>query len=103
MVNLLGFLSTLTSSVGIVFFFINPVVTLFCAVFSLLNSWIQVVFAEQNNLNTEVFTVIIACLVALIFNLNYLNTIAFAICIGDAVLSIVGWIAMFFTYKKFYK
>ena len=92
--NVFGFLSALISIIGIILFFINPIITIICAAFSIINSILQVFIGEQNNFSTEIFTIIISVIVAFIAKISYINTISFALCIGDALLQIVGWIFM---------
>lgn len=90
--NAFGFISGLLSIIGIILFFINPVFTIFCAAFSIIDSILQIFFGEQNNFSTEIFTIIIAVIIACIAKLSYINTISFALCICNALLWIIGWI-----------
>lgn len=94
--SLFGFISALISVVGIIFYFVNPIVTIICAAFSIINSILQVFIGEQNNFSTEIFTIIIAVIIALIAKISFINTICFALCIADALLQIIGWIFMAF-------
>lgn len=98
--NISGFISSLTSILGTIFYFFNPTVTIVCAILSILNSLIQVVFGDQNNLNTEIATIIIAAIVALFIKTSIFNFTCFAICAVDSLILIIGWIFMIFTYKK---
>ena len=99
----LGFISSISAIIGTVFWFINPTITIICAVISALNSIVQVCFGEQTNLVTEIATIIISAIIALIAKTPIFITICFGICITDAVMSILGWITMFVSYKNFYK
>lgn len=90
--NAFGFISSLISIIGIILFFINPVFTFFCASFSIINSILQVFVGEQNNFSTEILTIIIAIIIAFVAKISYINTISFALCVSDALLSIIGWI-----------
>lgn len=98
--SILGLISTIASIIGIIFFFINPTVTIICAVISALNSILQVAFGDQNNITTEIVTIIIAVIVALIIQKPIFPIICFAICIADAIMSVLGLISMFIFYKK---
>ena len=95
-----GTVGTISSFVGSIFFFININVTIICALILIVDSFIQVIFGEQNNLTTEVLTVIVAIIVALIIDANILHTIVFAMCIVTAVFSILGWVLMLISYKR---
>ena len=96
-----GIIATLSSFVGIIFFFINIRVTTICAILLIIDSFIQVIFGEQKNLITETLTIIISIIVALIIRANILNIIAFALCLATALLSIIGWIHMLITVIKY--
>ena len=99
-ISILGAISTIASIVGIIFFFINPTVTIVCAAISALNSILQVTFADQNNITTEIVTIIIAVIVAFIIQKPIFPIICFALCLGDTLMSVLGWISMFIFYKK---
>lgn len=89
-VETLGALEFIVALVGILCFFIgHPTITLFCAAFSLLHSFLNVVFGDQNNLMTEMFTIFVGMIVAVVFKLNMLNVVAVAICIGSVAIMIV--------------
>ena len=95
-------LSILASIIGVRFFFINPTITIICAVVTLFNSVVQTVCGDQNNLNTEIFTVVIAIIIALIAELSIFNIIGFALCIVETLMNIIGWIIMLVTTKKYF-
>lgn len=94
--NAFGLISSLISVIGIILFFINPVFTIFCAAFSIINSILQVFFGEQNSFSTEtiIIIIIIAVIIASLAKISYINTISFALCIGEVLLCIIGWIFM---------
>ena len=98
--NIVSVLSIVLCIVGIVFFFINPIITVICGVFSALNSIIQILFGEQNGLTTEVITIAIAAVIAKITNSSTIIAICFGLCIIDLLFSIIGWSVMFFTFKR---
>lgn len=82
-VETLGAIEFLTSLTGIICFFTgHQIITLFCAAFSLLHSFLNVVFGEQNGFGTEILTIIVGMIVAVVFKLDMLGVVAVAICIG---------------------
>lgn len=82
-VEILGTIEFLTSLAGIICFFTgHQTITLFCAAFSILHSFLNVVFGDQNGFGTEILTIFIGMIVAVVFRLNMLNVVAVAICIG---------------------
>ena len=84
-------ISAITSIIGIIFFFCGyPIVTIVCAVISLVSSVVNVVKGEQHGFITEIITIIIGLIIALIANIDIINGIAVAICIGDAGLTVFG-------------
>lgn len=99
-ISVIGAISTIASIVGAIFFFINPTVTIICAIISALNSILQVTFGDQNNITTEIAAIIIAVIVALIIQKPVFLIVCFAICLVEALMSVLGWIFMFTFYKK---
>lgn len=99
--TIFGILSVVAAIVGVIFFFINPTVTIVCAVISILNSIIQVVCGDQNNLTTEIATIVIAIIIALIADISIFNTICFALCIVEALMTVIGWIFMLVAGRRF--
>lgn len=93
-------ISSIGSVVGIVFFFINPIITILCGVLSLLSSIINVTYGDQNNLSTEISTIIIASVVALFTNLNWLEFSTFLLCTAEIIVLIVGWLTNAFVSRK---
>lgn len=98
-----GVLSTLTSVLGIIFYFVNPVVTIYCAVFTLIDSIMQIRYGGQNNFCTEALEIIIGSAIALIAKLNYWYTVSFVICIGTLLLWFIGIISMMIATHSYYK
>jgi len=89
-VEVLGGIEFFVAIAGIVCFFTgHQTITFFCAAFSLLHSFLNVVFGEQNGFGTEIFTIIVAMIVAVVFKLDMLGVVAVALCIGSAAILIV--------------
>ena len=103
MVGIIGFVSSISAIVGVVFWFINPTVTIVCALITIIDSIIQVIFGDQNNLTSEIATVIISAIISLIAKTPTFETICFGLCLVAAVFAIIGWISMLISYKNFYK
>lgn len=101
MLGLFSTLSTLVSIVGAICFFAFPPLTYFCGAFSLLNSFIQLIFGEQKNLTTEISTAILGLIVALLVKGNILLYIAFMLCIGEIFTTIIGWILIAIMKNKY--
>ena len=98
--NLIGFISTLTSIVGVIAFFCKAFpLLIFCAVISILNSFIQVIFGEQNNFTTEIATIILFGIISFFAKANIPIMISFGICIADVIMSVLGWISIFIFWK----
>ena len=95
-------LSILASIIGAIFFFVNPTITIVCAIICVFNSIVQVICRNQKNLITEILTVIIAIIIAAIADLLIFDTICFALCIVEALMNIFGWIFMFVAMKKYF-
>ena len=99
--TILGILSTITSAVGIIAFFNQATVLLcICAVISIVNSLAQVISGSQNNLNTEIATVVIFSITSFFTDSGWLNMIAFGLCVVEVVMTVLGWIMMLFLMKK---
>lgn len=92
--RIFSLLTTIISIIGIIFYFVNPTVTTVCACFSVINSFIQIIYGDQKNFSTEILTVIIAVIVSGIRDLSYWNTICFSLCIADVLLAVLGWISL---------
>lgn len=92
MMKIISFLGSLSSIIGIVAFFCNaPVITAICAGVTLIDSFLQVVFGDQNNFNTEIVTIIIGVIIGLVTDIGIVNGIAIALCFGCAIMTILGW------------
>ena len=93
--NILGFLSFAASVVGIVLFFGKGAdLIVWFALFSLLSSLVNVVWGDQNNLNTEILTIIIGAVISSFTALTLLSGISIALCVGDVVMQIIGYVAL---------
>lgn len=90
LLNLMSLISFVASAAGIIMFFTKPVVTVFCGVFSIVESLLQVIFGEQNSIITEILTIVIAIVIAFIAKLSYMQTIGFALCVVNVLLYIIG-------------
>jgi hypothetical protein len=78
---------------GIICFFTgHETITLFCAAFSLLHSFLNVVFGDQNGLGTEILTMLIGVIVAVVFKLDMLSVVAVAVCIGSVAFLLVPFL-----------
>ena len=91
-INIFGFISILIAIAGVICFFINPTITIVCGVVSIIDSLIQRFFGEQNSLITEILTTFVAIIVAVIAKLAILQIVAFALCLAEAILGVIGWI-----------
>ena len=87
-----NFVSSIASMIGIVCFFINPTITIICGILSLVNSILQVAFSDQNNLSTEITTIIIAIILALIIKTPIIPLIALFLCGVEILMLIISWI-----------
>lgn len=94
-------LSVIGSVLGIVFFFINPIVTIICGAFSLVSSIINIIWGDQNNLGTEIFTIVVATVIFFFTETNWFEIVTFALCIVEVLLTIIGRIAMAFSSRRF--
>lgn len=100
--NVLGEISGILCAFAVVFALIgHPVFILYCAIFSIINSIFQVIFAGQKGFTMEIASIILGLVAALIFKLNIFNTIIFAICVQDALLQVASWIFLAVQYISF--
>lgn len=88
-------MSAISSIVGVICYFINPVITIICGVVSLINSVVQITFGDQNNLSTEIFSVFIAVIISLIFDLPIFAFIGFILCVVEIIMAFLGWVMMY--------
>ena len=96
----MGTISLVASIVGVIFYFINPTVTIICGIISVINSVYQCCKGVQNNINTELAAVALGLLGAIIFKVSIFATICFALCVAESVLMIAGTLLMFIFFKK---
>ena len=90
-----GIMSAISSIVGVICYFINAGITIICGVVSLINSVVQITFGDQNNLGTEIFSVFVAVIISLIFNLPIFAFIGFILCVVEVIMAFLGWIMMY--------
>lgn len=91
------YISFVASVSGIICYFTGLfTITLICGLITLLDSAIQVFWGEQNNFVTEIITIIIGAMVALIFHLPFFACIFLFLCIGSAFMMLFGWISLLF-------
>jgi hypothetical protein len=89
-VETMGTIELFVVIAGIICFFTgHETITYFCAAFSILHSFLNVVFGEQNGFGTEILTIIVGVIVAVVFHLDMLGVVAVAICIGSVAILIV--------------
>lgn len=89
-VNVCSTLSWMTSIVGFVFAFFNPVVTIVCGAFSLFSSIMNVCFGDQNNWNTELFTIVIGIMIGCFSDISIWLSVAAALCLVSGIFGVVG-------------
>lgn len=93
--TIMQFIGLLASIVGIVCFYTGyKNITLICGSITLIDSFFQVISGEQNGLVTEIFTIIVGLIIALIFKIPIFACIALALCIATLLLTIIGWISL---------
>ena len=86
-----GAFSTLASIAGIVFYFTGlQTYTIICAICTLIDSFLQIKFGEQNNLTTEIISIIIGIIIALFAKVNIIGCASVSLCIVNALMSILG-------------
>ena len=89
-------IDTLSTIIGIIFYYIGlPIVTIISACLSILDSILQVKYGDQNSLATEVITVIIGVIVALIAKISIIPCVAVTICFGSAILGVFSLFILF--------
>lgn len=94
--QLFNIISTLAAIIGIITYFINPAIAIVCGIISFLNSLVQIFLGDQNNLTTEIITIILAVIIALIIDVPIFTFICFALCAGEIILLLLGWILLLF-------
>lgn len=99
-----GIVSTIMAVIGIVFYFLdNQTITIIAAVFSLIDSFVQVVYGDQKHWISETITIFIAIIISVIFELSLFGTLAIFICFENALLTILGYIFLPSIIKRFNK
>lgn len=92
-VETLGGIELFVFLAGVVFYFTgNVTYTYFCAAFSLLHSFLNVVFGDQNDWSSELATMLIAVVISLIIKKQMLDIIAVALCIASVLFGLPGLI-----------
>ena len=89
-----NFVGTLVGAVGCVFLFFNPIVTLYCAVASIVCSFVNVVLGDQNSLGSELLASLIGYIVSLLAGAEWYICIAGALCIESFALWLIGLLCM---------
>lgn len=85
-------ISFLCACAGTIFYFCNlPLLAVLCGVITLAESITNVLRGTQNNLITEIATLIIGLILALIFRLHIPSTLAVALCISNLLFTVIGW------------
>lgn len=92
--------SFVASIVGIVFFFIKPIITLFCSIVTVLLSIFDCIWGEQTNFNTEIATIIIAIVICCFTHTPIFYGIGFALCITEFLFSLIGYISLWIKLRK---
>ena len=101
LVSLFGIASVITSAIGTVAFFTHSYTLLIvCAVISIADSLIQIIWGEQNNLNTEIATIVIFSVVSFFSNVKWIILVSFGLCISSLLITIVGWVLILFFIKR---
>ena len=97
--QIIGFIASL---VGTVCFYIGfPNITLICGAITIVDSYFQVIGGGQNGFITEIFTIVVGLVIAVIFDVPIIACIAVALCIGSLAMTIIGWILfLFFLIKR---
>ncbi len=87
--------------IGSICYFFNPVITVICAIISVIESITNFLRGAQNSLITEIFTLVIGFILALVFNQNIFLFLCFSLCAGAAITFVLGTI-IFFILNKMY-
>ena len=93
-IEVLTWISFLLGIAGIVFYYLrNYTITYICAGISIFHSVINVLWGDQKGFGSEIVTVIIGILVALIFKCSFWPCLAVAVCYGEILICLGGLIA----------
>lgn len=88
----LQIVSTLCACAGTISYFCNmPIFAILFGVIVLGESIINVLKGTQNNLITELVTLVVGLILALVFRLNIPSTLAVALCISNLLFTVIGW------------
>lgn len=99
--TIFGFASTISSIVGVIAFFTDSFpLLLICAGISLINSLIQVIFGDQNNLSTEISTVIISLIISFFVKAQWYIVISLGLCVVESAVCVLGWVTMLIMTRK---
>lgn len=101
--NVFSVLDFIICVFGLIIIFFNPPIILFCAAFSLLNSYVQVIFSKQNNFNTEILTIVVAVVISFFIKTSWFIAVAFALCAADVLFSVIDYVFMIFTIRRYIK
>ncbi len=86
-------ISSLFAVAGIVFYFLGFVwITILCALISISDSIIQVVWGEQNSFATEILAAFIGVVVSIFAHVPLFGVVALAICIESTALLLIGFL-----------
>lgn len=93
--SLSGFISCIAAIAGVVALIIGYYPLLYiCAVITLIDSFIQVIFADQNSFATEIAMIVIGWIISN-WVADFWICVSAALCIETALLSLFGWIVIF--------
>ena len=88
-------ISFIASIIGVICYYSDIYqVTIICGIISLINSFLHVIFGNQNSLATEIVTIIIAAIIAIIFEFPFFSFVSLFICIADILFQLIGLIFM---------
>lgn len=101
--NCMKVISPIAALCGIIIFFgCDPapsyrIYVVMCAVITIINSFLQVKYGDQNSLTTEIITAIIGGIVGASTEAGIIYGISIALCIADLVMLVFGWLSIIFT------
>ena len=100
-VNMIGIIANIVAIAGIVCFFCGlRTVTVICAVITIIDSFIQIRWGDQNNFVTEIIAAIVGVFVALFTKTNIVHLISVVLCIWCIVALLFGWIYLIVITRK---
>ena len=99
--NIISAISTIFAIAGIVCFFCGlRTITIICAVVTIIDSFVQIRWGDQNNFVTEIIAAIVGVFVALFTKTNIVHLISVALCIWCIVALLFGWIYLIVITRK---